>query len=108
MSSYDVGGYIFFSTVSDRQSLIKLVLSTMELTFQDNLNIWLPNEEEDHDLSALPQEQALYDLALSRDGGFDIKKAPDRSEAYWFDQSIGFYQSVRVTCSDNELDKNLN
>jgi hypothetical protein len=39
MSSYYAGGYIFFSTMSERKALIELVLQTMELSPQDQLDV---------------------------------------------------------------------
>jgi hypothetical protein len=107
MSSYYAGGYLFFSTMSERKALIELVLQTMELSPQDQLDVWLPRNEEDYDSTDLPQDQALRELAHAQDGGFYVD-VPSRPECYWFDQPADSYQTVRVSSLINALDGKTN
>ncbi|MBV9671256.1 MAG: hypothetical protein JO076_00320 [Verrucomicrobia bacterium] len=92
------GGYIFFPTIPDRNTLIQLVLDIIEASPTDTQaieEIWL-YDGEDTTPTDLPAEQALIELAKTEEGAMYVHTKTLEDVAFWFEPPVKGHQTITV------------
>lgn len=91
------GGYIFYPGIPDRNTLIQLVLQIIGISPTDTqaMEIWL-HDGEDTNLTNLPREQALIELAQRDEGAMFVHTSALEDAAFWFMPPIEGYQTINV------------
>ncbi len=97
--SNSIGGYVYFSTIKDREKLIQHVLQAGGISSPDTLEVWLPDGE-DTNPTDLPTSQALQDLAHAEEGAIFINTEQMPDVGFWFEPPIDDYQTVNVWGDD--------
>ncbi len=92
------GGYIFFPTIHDRNTLIQLVMDVIEASptnTQALEEIWL-YDGEDTNPTDLPPEQALIELANTERGALFVQPPALEDAAFWFEPPVEGHQTINV------------